>query len=133
MTAFQQVRVRIALGFASLALASGGLGGGVVVAADDGEATTQQPTTEVSRSARAGDKQTTGRACRTQTGSGSSNGSSERTTPATCDAGGAGLGLAIVRDVVLRHAGTISNDEADGSGARFTVTLPAAPTADPAG
>ncbi|BDM70053.1 hypothetical protein HEK616_35400 [Streptomyces nigrescens] len=37
-------RKRIALGFASLVLASGGLGGGVAVAADDGEATAQQPT-----------------------------------------------------------------------------------------
>ncbi|MFG3117480.1 hypothetical protein ACGF4C_24150 [Streptomyces sp. NPDC048197] len=37
-------RKRIALGFASLALASGGLGGGVAVAADSGEAAAQQPT-----------------------------------------------------------------------------------------
>lgn len=37
-------RKRIALGFASLALASGGLGGGVAVAAGNGEAAAQQPT-----------------------------------------------------------------------------------------
>lgn len=43
------------------------------------------------------------------------------------DEGGAGLGLAIVRDVVQRHGGTIH--VADGApGARFVVTLPAAGT-----
>ncbi|WP_329405171.1 HAMP domain-containing histidine kinase [Nocardia vinacea] len=41
------------------------------------------------------------------------------------DEGGAGLGLAIVADVVNRHAGRIRvGDSADG-GARFIVTLPA--------
>ncbi len=41
------------------------------------------------------------------------------------DDGGAGLGLAIVADVVNRHAGRIQvGDSADG-GARFIVTLPA--------
>ncbi|MBU3867100.1 hypothetical protein KN815_24470 [Streptomyces sp. 4503] len=39
---------RIALGIASLALASVGLGGGVAVAADGGEATAQQPTSAAS-------------------------------------------------------------------------------------
>ncbi|MEV6253092.1 HAMP domain-containing sensor histidine kinase [Nocardia sp. NPDC051911] len=43
------------------------------------------------------------------------------------DEGGAGLGLAIVRDVVERHGGTIH--VTDGApGARFVVTLPAAGT-----
>ncbi|MFD8245240.1 sensor histidine kinase [Nocardia sp. NPDC059691] len=43
------------------------------------------------------------------------------------DDGGAGLGLAIVRDVVERHGGTIH--VTDGTpGARFVVTLPAAGT-----
>ncbi|MGP8296411.1 hypothetical protein ACTPOK_00205 [Streptomyces inhibens] len=38
-------RKRIALGIATLALASGGLGGGVAVASDGGDATVQQRTT----------------------------------------------------------------------------------------
>ncbi|WP_443729170.1 sensor histidine kinase [Streptomyces aculeolatus] len=40
------------------------------------------------------------------------------------DDGGAGLGLAIVRDVVVRHGGTIGVAEALGGGALFTVRLP---------
>ncbi|MFE6684861.1 sensor histidine kinase [Streptomyces sp. NPDC057743] len=44
----------------------------------------------------------------------------------TRDEGGAGLGLAIVRDVVLRHGGHIEVGEAERGGARFTVTLPGA-------
>lgn len=40
------------------------------------------------------------------------------------DEGGAGLGLAIVRDVVVRHGGTIGVAEAPGGGALFTVRLP---------
>ncbi|MFH8365514.1 sensor histidine kinase [Streptomyces sp. NPDC018031] len=41
------------------------------------------------------------------------------------DDGGAGLGLAIARDVVLRHAGSLTVGEAAGGGARFEVRLPA--------
>ncbi|QRX90076.1 sensor histidine kinase [Streptomyces noursei] len=44
----------------------------------------------------------------------------------TRDEGGAGLGLAIVRDLVHRHGGRIEVGDADGGGARFTVTLPGA-------
>ncbi|MBH1937555.1 hypothetical protein I5Q34_25345 [Streptomyces sp. AV19] len=44
------------------------------------------------------------------------------------DEGGAGLGLAIVRDVVTRHRGRIEVGGVPEGGARFTVTLPAAGT-----
>jgi signal transduction histidine kinase len=40
-------------------------------------------------------------------------------------AGGAGLGLAVVRRVVEQHGGTVSVTESPLSGARFVVTLPA--------
>lgn len=40
------------------------------------------------------------------------------------DDGGAGLGLAIARDVVLRHTGSLTVGEAAGGGARFEVRLP---------
>ncbi|MEU4340535.1 HAMP domain-containing sensor histidine kinase [Nocardia sp. NPDC023852] len=40
------------------------------------------------------------------------------------DEGGAGLGLAIVRDVVERHGGDIRVTDGIDSGARFVVTLP---------
>lgn len=41
--------------------------------------------------------------------------------------GGAGLGLAITRDIVERHGGTVRLDSAFASGARFIVELPAQP------
>lgn len=40
------------------------------------------------------------------------------------DAGGAGLGLAIVHDIVTRHDGTIEIAAQNGGGARFLLTLP---------
>ena len=43
--------------------------------------------------------------------------------------GGAGLGLAIADAIVNAHLGTISADDAPGGGARFVVTLAAAPDA----
>ena len=42
------------------------------------------------------------------------------------DAGGAGLGLAIVRELVRRHGGTVTLGDAD-PGLRAEVRLPAAP------
>ena len=40
------------------------------------------------------------------------------------DAGGAGLGLAIARDIVERHSGSIAVDATYAAGARFVVRLP---------
>lgn len=40
--------------------------------------------------------------------------------------GGAGLGLAIVRDLVTRHGGTVDLADRDGGGASFVVRLPTA-------
>ncbi|GGY79387.1 sensor histidine kinase [Streptomyces nitrosporeus] len=45
------------------------------------------------------------------------------------DDGGAGLGLAIARDVATRHGGTLTVGTAPGGGAVFTLELPAASTA----
>lgn len=42
------------------------------------------------------------------------------------DSGGAGLGLAIVSDIVARHEGTIAITSSDGGGARFVVRFPRA-------
>jgi len=42
------------------------------------------------------------------------------------DGGGAGLGLAIVQDIVTRHGGTIVVTDGAGSGARFVADLPRA-------
>jgi signal transduction histidine kinase len=40
------------------------------------------------------------------------------------DAGGSGLGLSIVHDIVTHHGGTIIIASSEGEGARFVVTLP---------
>nr|WP_157169154.1 HAMP domain-containing sensor histidine kinase [Streptomyces typhae] len=42
------------------------------------------------------------------------------------DEGGAGLGLAIARDVAVRHGGTLTVDDSPGGGAVFVLRLPAA-------
>lgn len=43
---------------------------------------------------------------------------------------GAGLGLAISREIVRRHGGEIRFEDRDGGGTRFVVELPAAPADD---
>ncbi|MFB7763143.1 sensor histidine kinase [Streptomyces xiamenensis] len=48
------------------------------------------------------------------------------------DAGGAGLGLAIARDVAVRHHGTLTVSDAPEGGALFRLTLPVPPPSDPA-
>ncbi|MGY1453150.1 sensor histidine kinase [Streptomyces sp. SS8] len=47
------------------------------------------------------------------------------------DDGGAGLGLAIARDVAVRHGGGLTVGRAAGGGALFTLRLPAAAPAPP--
>jgi signal transduction histidine kinase len=44
------------------------------------------------------------------------------------DSGGAGLGLAIVREVAVAHGGTVAVEDGSLGGARFVVTLPAPST-----
>jgi PAS domain S-box-containing protein len=46
--------------------------------------------------------------------------------------GGAGLGLAIARGIVVQHGGEVTVDSAVGQGTTFTVTLPAADGDGPA-
>ena len=43
------------------------------------------------------------------------------------DDGGAGLGLALVREIALHHGGSVSVEDGGLGGARFVVRLPAAP------
>jgi heavy metal sensor kinase len=43
------------------------------------------------------------------------------------DTGGAGLGLAIARSIVIAHGGLVTVESRPGSGSRFTVRLPSAP------
>jgi signal transduction histidine kinase len=50
--------------------------------------------------------------------------------PTSRHSGGAGLGLAIVREIVTAHGGEISVDSEPGKGARFAFTLPAVGLAD---
>jgi len=48
-------------------------------------------------------------------------------------AGGAGLGLAIVRAIVARHEGRVWVESTDGEGAAFHLTLPRPQTPETAG
>jgi signal transduction histidine kinase len=49
--------------------------------------------------------------------------------PGESAAGGAGLGLAIVREIIAAHSGRIDVASRPGHGATFTFTLPACPAA----
>jgi signal transduction histidine kinase len=42
-------------------------------------------------------------------------------------AGGSGLGLSVVADLVRHLGGSVAVDDAPGGGARFTIDLPGAP------
>jgi signal transduction histidine kinase len=44
------------------------------------------------------------------------------------DSGGAGLGLAITRDIVTRHSGTVTLEPTGHTGARFVIRLPLSST-----
>ncbi|HKM53457.1 MAG TPA: ATP-binding protein, partial [Isosphaeraceae bacterium] len=46
--------------------------------------------------------------------------------PGSRRTGGAGLGLAIVREIVMAHAGSIEASSTLGMGTTFTFSLPAA-------
>jgi signal transduction histidine kinase len=45
--------------------------------------------------------------------------------------GGAGLGLALVQEIVAAHGGSAQHEASAGEGTRFSITLPAAPAALP--
>jgi len=49
----------------------------------------------------------------------------------SAEEGGTGLGLAIVKHAVLQHDGEVGVQEAEGGGAHFWFTLPAAPAGTP--
>ena len=59
-----------------------------------------------------------------RTGPGSSTGSYGSTRTGSRSAGGAGLGLAIVREIVAAHHGSVVITDRPGGGTRVTVQLP---------
>jgi len=54
-------------------------------------------------------------------------------SPRARAAGGAGLGLALVRRIVLAHGGDVTAESIEGQGATFTVAWPAAASVGPDG
>ena len=49
------------------------------------------------------------------------------------DAGGTGLGLAVVKSIVADHGGTVAVESEPAKGARFAVQLPVTPEMTPTG
>ena len=70
---------------------------------------------------------TTARACRTTSSRISSSASSAATARRV--EGGAGLGLAIVHDIMVLHGGSVHYEDAPEGGARFIVRIPLKPRA----
>ncbi|MEJ0003212.1 MAG: HAMP domain-containing sensor histidine kinase [Pararobbsia sp.] len=81
-----------------------------------------------SRARRDHRRRTTGRACRYRSARNCSKRFFRGDGHGESD-GGAGLGLAIVRDIVVLHGGTIHYEDGTGGGSRFVIRLPLSPQA----